>query len=249
MNKIKYTILALLFTFSLNAQTALLEKGNQEYTDQKFNDAISSYEELLKTGVESVELYFNLGNAYYKAGKITPAILNYERAKRLAPNDADIQFNLDLANQHVVDAIEALPQVFFARWWNNLIQSKSTDSWAMYSMISFFGFLLLLALFIFSSNASLKRLGFWLGIIVFVVSAFTFVFANKQKNKLEQHNFAIITQPSATVKSSPSEGGTNIFLIHEGLKVQIIDKLGNWLEIKLADGNQGWLPAESMERI
>lgn len=249
MNKLKYTILALLFAYHLNAQNSLLEKGNQEYTDQKFNEAVATYEELLSTGVESSELYFNLGNAYYKAGKITPAILNYERAKRLAPNDPDIQFNLDLANQHVVDAIEELPQVFFVRWKNNLIQSKSADGWAMLSMISFFGFLLLLALFIFSSNASLKRLGFWLGMLVLIASVFTFVFANKQKNKQEQHNFAIITQPSATVKSSPSEGGTNIFLIHEGLKVQIIDKLGNWLEIKLADGNQGWLPAESMERI
>ena len=249
MNKIKYTILALLFAFSLNAQNALLEKGNQEYTDQKFNEAIATYEELLNTGLESAELYFNLGNAYYKAGKITPAILNYERAKRLAPNDTDIQFNLDLANQHVVDAIEELPQVFFVRWWNDSIKAHPTDYWGTISLISFFIFLGLLGLYVFSSNGRLRRLGFWLGILVLVVSAFTFGFAKKQKASLEKHNFAIITQPSVTVKSSPSESGTNIFLIHEGLKVQIIDQLGNWLEIKLADGNQGWLPAETIEKI
>ena len=249
MKKVTYTIIALLFVFQINAQDSLLLKGNQNYTEQKYNEAIAAYEQLLTTGVESAELYFNLGNAYYKAGKITPAILNYERAKLLAPDDADVQFNLDLANQHVVDAIEALPQVFFIRWWNKLIKSKPTDSWATYSIISFIVFLLLLGLYVFSSNGSLRRLGFWLGILFLVGSIFTFTFANKQKNRLGNHNFAIITQPSVTVKSSPSESGTNIFLIHEGLKVQLVDQVGNWYEIRLADGNQGWLPSETMEKI
>jgi tetratricopeptide (TPR) repeat protein len=249
MKKIIYTIVALLFVFQIKAQDSLLLKGNQDYTEQKYNEAIAVYEQLLGTGVESAELYFNLGNAYYKAGKITPAILNYERAKLLAPDDADIQFNLDLANQHVVDAIDALPQVFFIRWWNNLIKSKSTDTWAMYSIVSFIVFLLLLGLYVFSSNGRLRRLGFWFGILVLAGSVFTFVFANKQKNRIENHNFAIITQPSVTVKSSPSESGTNIFLIHEGLKVQLIDQVGNWYEIRLADGNQGWLQTETLEKI
>lgn len=249
MLKIRITILALLFSFSLSAQNALMEKGNQHYTKQEFNEAIASYEELLGTGVESAELYFNLGNAYYKAGKMTKAILNYERAKRIAPDNEDIQFNLDLANQHVVDAIEALPQVFFVRWWNNLIQSKPTDTWAIYSISGFFAFLLLLGLYVFSSNNSLRRLGFWIGILFLTGSIFTFVFASKQKNRIEKHNFAIVTQPSVTVKSSPSAGGTNIFLIHEGLKVQLIDHLGDWFEIRLADGNQGWLEAGSIEKI
>ncbi len=249
MKKIFYTLLALLFVFQLKAQNPLLEKGNQYYTNQKYNEAIAAYEELLKTGVESTELYFNLGNAYYKAGKMTPAILNYERAKLLSPNDADVQFNLELANQHVVDDTEALPQVFFVRWWNNLIKSKPADGWATWSIVSFISFLLLLGLYVFSSNNRLRRLGFWLGIVFLTSTITTFTFGNKQKNQLVKHNFAIIIQPSATVKSSPSEGGTSLFVIHEGLKVQVIDKLGNWYEIRLADGNQGWLPSETMEKI
>jgi len=249
MNKILVAIVSLLLAFQVNAQNALLEKGNKEYSEQKYNDAIASYEELLKTGVESAELYFNLGNAYYKAGKNTQAILNYERAKRLAPNDDDIQFNLDLANQHVVDAIKELPQVFFVRWWKGLIKSKPTDSWGTYSLVSFFVFLGLLALYVFSSNNSLRRIGFWFGILSLVLSVLTFGFAKKQKSQLDKHNYAIITQPSAAAKSSPSESGTNIFLIHEGLKVQLVDQVGSWYEIRLADGNQGWLEADTMEKI
>ncbi len=249
MKKIIYTLLAFLFVFQLNANDSLFEKGNQLYIDQKYNEAIAVYEELLATGVESDGLYFNLGNAYYKAGKMTPAILNYERAKLLAPNNADIQFNLDLANQHVVDAIEALPQVFFVRWWNHLVQSKATDSWANYSLACFIAFLLLLGLYLFSSNNLLRRLGFWIGILFLSGAIITYLFAGKQKKRMVGHDFAIVTQPVVTVKSSPSEGGTNLFMIHEGLKVQILDQLGNWYEIRLADGNQGWLPAETMEKI
>lgn len=249
MNKISLSIFALLFSFSLMAQHPQLEKGNELYSSQKFNEAIAAYEEVVNSGLESAELYYNLGNAYYKSGKYTRAILNYERAKLLAPNDGDIQFNLDLANQHVVDAIEPLPQVFFVRWWKNLVRSKQADSWAVFSFVSFFVFLGLLALFVFSSSSKLKKLGFWSGILVFALSVTTFVFANKQQNRLTKHNFAIVLQASVTAKSSPSEGGTNIFVIHEGLKVQLLDQVSNWYQVRLADGNQGWLPAESFEKI
>lgn len=249
MNKIIYTLLAVLFAIQLQAQDSLLAKGNQLYTNQKYEEAIINYEKLRDTGVESSELYFNLGNAYYKAGQITPAILNYERAKRLDPNDTDIQFNLDLANQHVVDAIEELPRVFFVRWWNDMVNSKATDTWGMYSLFSFGLFLLLLALYVFSSNVNLRRLGFWFGIITLLFSVLTFGFAKKQKNQLNNHSYAIISQPRVTAKSSPSDTGTDIFLIHEGLKVKVVDQLGNWNEIRLADGNEGWIPAKSMEKI
>lgn len=249
MKRITLIILALFIGFSSNAQNDLLQKGNELYSAEKYTEAIAAYDSLLTSELESAELYFNLGNSYYKTGQVTKAILNYERAKLLAPDDEDIQFNLELANQHVVDAIDALPQVFFVRWWHNLINGKPADTWALCSLISFGLFLLLLGLFVFSSSASIKRIGFWFGILAIVFSLFTFTFASKQKNRIEKHNFAIITQPSVTVKSSPSDSGTDIFLIHEGLKVEVTDMLGGWFEIKLADGNQGWLRKETLEKI
>jgi SH3-like domain-containing protein len=103
--------------------------------------------------------------------------------------------------------------------------------------------------FLFSRIISIKRLSFWTGILIVAISIFSFNFAARQKKRMTSHNFAIITQPSVMVKSSPSESGTDLFLIHEGLKVGIKDSLGTWMEIRLADGNQGWLPANSMEKI
>ena len=249
MKKISYTILALLITLGAFAQNALLEKADKHYTSEEYKLAIESYEELVNSDVESAELYYNLGNAYYKSGFVTQAILNYERAKLLAPNDEDIQFNLNLANQHVVDAIDPLPQVFFIRWWNGLSNKTTVDRWAMVSVISFILTLILAGFFFFTQKMSVKKLSFWFGIFLIVIAIFSFNFAAHQKKRQTQHEFAIVIQPSITVKSSPSDSGTDIFVIHEGLKIQIKDSLGSWREIRLADGNQGWLPANSIEQI
>ncbi len=242
-------LLALLISVSTFAQNALLEKANQHYTSEEYKLAIESYEELLNTDVESAELYYNLGNSFYKTGQVTKAILNFERAKLLAPSDEDIQFNLVLANQHVVDAIEPLPRVFFVRWWNSITNLTSVDNWAKISVISFVLFLILAGFFVFTRSVATKRFTFWIGILFILVAVFSFNFAASQKKQLTQHDYAIVTQPSITVKSSPSETGTDIFVIHEGLKVQVKDSLGVWREIRLADGNQGWLPANSIEQI
>jgi len=239
----------LLLSFSAVAQDGLLEKANEHYNNQEYEEAIEAYQEVLNSNKESAEVYYNLGNAYYKNGQITPAIINYERAKLLAPNDEDIQFNLELANQHVVDAIDPLPKVFFVRWWNNLANKFPADGWAKISVISFVLALVFAGLFFFTRTTAIKRLSFWVGILIVAISIFSFNFAARQKKQMTSHNFAVIVQPSVTVKSSPSESGTDLFLIHEGLKVEVKDSLGSWRQIRLADGNQGWLPENSLEKI
>ncbi|TKG88888.1 tetratricopeptide repeat protein [Puteibacter caeruleilacunae] len=222
-------------------ENPVLTEANQLYAEAKYQEAIVKYEQLLKQNLEAGELYYNLGNAYYKTGDIPKAILNYERAKLLSPNDEDITYNLELANQHVLDKIEPLPQVFFLKWKHNIINSKSADEWAWISAITFIFFIILLGIFILSGMVSLKKMSFSIGISLFIVSIMTFTFASSQKHKINKRKNAIVFTPSVTVKSSPAESGTNLFVIHEGLKVQVTDSVTNWKEIKLADGNKGWL--------
>ena len=249
MKRIINTILAILFTATVFAQADLLQKANELYTKEQFKQSIEVYNQLLMTNMESPEVYFNLGNAYYKTGQYTLSILNYERAKLLAPDDEDINFNLQVANQKVVDSIQELPGIFVVRWWNSLVNSQTTDSWAILSIISFVVFLTMLGFYFFAKTSEVKRITFWSGCFLIVFTIFSWSFAAKQKSRLVNHSEAIVMQPTVTVKSSPSEKGTNLFVVHEGLKVKITDKLGDWVEIKLADGNKGWLLLESIERI
>ncbi|MFV0590183.1 MAG: tetratricopeptide repeat protein [Draconibacterium sp.] len=231
-----------LFLNARENNTELWEQANNHYTAEEYQKAIGAYEQILANGQESAKLYFNLGNAYYKAGDVNKAILNYERAKKLAPQDEDIAFNLQIANQFVVTKIEELPKPFFLRWKTSIINKYPTDTWAAISVGSFILFLLLLGLFLFSKNSSAKRFAFWFGILAVVFSGFAFSWAAHQKAVINKHNQAIVFCPRVTVKSSPSATGTDLFLIYEGVKIDVTDSLDHWREIKLADGNKGWLP-------
>jgi SH3-like domain-containing protein len=76
------------------------------------------------------------------------------------------------------------------------------------------------------------------------------VFASSQKGKAQSHSTAIIMAPSVTVKSTPNEGGTDLFILHEGRKVNIKDNtMRDWKEIQLEDGNAGWVPTSVIEII
>ncbi|MCG6189203.1 tetratricopeptide repeat protein [Maribellus maritimus] len=250
----KYIFLILfIFPASLFAQednnAQLWEKANAFYTTEEYQQAISLYEQILDSGEESAKLYFNLGNAYYKAGDVNNAILNYERAKLLAPNDEDIDFNLQIANQFVVTSIDELPKPFFVRWKQSVVNLYPADTWSLISVSAFVLFLVLLGLYLFGRSISVRRLSFWIGILAVIFSGFTFSFASIQKNKIKTRNHAVVFCPRVTVKSSPAQNGTDLFLIYEGLKVEITDSLSTWKEIRLSDGNEGWLPDSCIVKI
>jgi tetratricopeptide (TPR) repeat protein len=254
--KLYFKIVIVLFvsfnTLILNAQdnnTQLWEKANAFYTTEEYQQAVSLYEQILSSGQESAKLYFNLGNAYYKAGNMNQAILNFERAKLLSPNDENIDFNIRMANQFVVTSIEPLPLPFFLRWRASVVNMYPSDTWSYISIAAFVLFLLLIGLFIFSRIVSIRRISFLLGIFMVIFSGFTYSFAAKQKKKIMERNSAIVFCPRVTVKSAPSATGTDLFLIYEGLKVEMTDSIGTWKEIKLADGNQGWLPDSCIVKI
>ncbi|MCF8359591.1 MAG: tetratricopeptide repeat protein [Prolixibacteraceae bacterium] len=250
MKKLLATFILVIAFLAMKAEPSdSLQKANEYYVDNEFAKAVEMYENILDKGYESAALYFNLGNAHYKNGNLTSAILNYERAKLLAPNDEDIQFNLDLANQFVVDKIEPLPRPFFLKWWHNLINMNTTNGWALISIAAFIFTLVFAAVYVFSRSTGLKKLGFAIAVIFLIGSLVTFGFSGVQKMKIIHRDHAIILSPTVTVKASPAESGTPLFVIHEGLKVEITEELGNWYEIKLADGNTGWLEKSTLEKI
>lgn len=247
--KIIVFLITILLFVGANLQgqhTQLLDSASGYYSNNEFEKAILAYESILDNGYESEELYYNLGNAYYKSNKISLAILNYERAKKINSNDDDIEFNLQLANTHVVDKIEILPEFFLTSWWTTLLGFFSSNQWALMSIGAFvlglFGFVI----FFLSDVTLARQFSFWMGIFLIVVAVFSFNFSRKQYWLSVHEPDAIILIPSVVVKSSPSEGGTDLFLIHEGLKVTVTDKLGDWREIKLSDGNEGWIKNENL---
>ena len=121
--------------------------ANQAYTDSDFETALTLYDSVLNSGLESAVLHFNLGNTYFKLGDIPAAILHYEKAKKIDPTDEDVLYNLELANSRIIDKMEPLPEFFLKTWFRSVRDMFASDQWAKI-LIAFF-ILSLLSIFIF----------------------------------------------------------------------------------------------------
>ncbi len=234
----------------VNAQPEVLfNKANELYRNQNFTEAAKLYEQLIKDGNISSEVYFNLGNAYYKSGKIESAILNYERARKFNAVDEDIDYNLRLANMQCIDKIEPIPQVFYQKWWNEFVRDSTPDSRAKSAMIALWLAAFLIVVYLFAKSIVFKKICFYSGLVALLVSGWYFLLASKQDNLLNNRNEAIIFVSSDYVKSSPDEKSANLFMLHSGTKVEVLDQLKGWKKIRIANGNVGWIPEKSIERI
>ena len=224
-------------------------EGDSAYMKNDFASAIQVYEALLTKG-EAADLYYNLGNSYYKSGDIAKAILNYERALLLQPGNGDIRANLEVARAKTVDKVEPIPEIFFVSWTKSLINSMGVDAWAVCGVVCFILLIASLYFFIFSKQVVLKKASFICGIVFLIAVILANVFASEQKDSLQNRDSAIVMSPSVTVRSTPSESGTSLFILHEGHKVTIKDaSMKGWKEIRIEDGKVGWVPSSSIEII
>lgn len=224
--------------------------GDTLYIANDYAGAIAAYEQLLATEGEAADVYYNLGNAYFKSNEIAKAILNYERALLLAPADEDIKFNLSLAQSKIVDKVSEPYRVFFSVWLEDIINLFAMGTWAIVAIVAFLVFLSALLLFLFSNRVNARKIGFIFAIVSLFITIFANLSALHHHHKMTNRTAAIILQPSVTAKSTPDNSGTDLFVIHEGRKVNITDDtMKGWKEIELEDGTVGWVPTNVLEKI
>ena len=236
--------------FSVTTSSAVTKvEADSAYARGEYQQAIKDYEALLKQGA-SADLYYNLGNAYYRTENITRAVLNYERALLLSPGDRDIRFNLQIAQAKTIDKIVPESEMFFFTWYRSLVNLMSVDGWARTSLVSLALLIVLLLIYLFSDRIWLRKIGFFGGIVLLLLFVMSNVFAWQQKQNLLYRKGAIVIVPSVTVKSTPASNGTDLFVLHEGTKVNITDgSMKGWKEIRIADGKEGWIESKQIEEI
>jgi len=227
----------------------LIAKANGLYIEGEYTAASELYEKVLADGKEASELYYNLGNTYFKLGNIPAGILNYERAKKIKPNDDDINFNLKLANLKTVDKIEAIPNFIIGDLGNEIKDRFSHDVWGWLCVISIWIASVLFFIYIELSLRGLKKIFFILSMTALIFSIIAFAFGYSKYISSYKQIEAIVFSPTVTIKSSPDEQGKDLFVLHEGTKVFVLDEMGDWYKIKLASGSIGWIPTPSIEQI
>ena len=242
-------VLMILMLMPLSANAITKQNADDEYAKGNYQQAIKDYQEILKTGVSS-EIYYNLGNAYYRTDNITQALLAYERALQLSPGDNDIRFNLQYARSKTIDKITPETEMFFVTWYHSLVNFTSVDRWANTAIVSIVMALLLILVFLFAPQMWARKSGFYGSAAFLLLFAFANLFAFQQKHELETKLGAIVIAPTVNVKKTPAASGTDVFVIHEGTRVDITDRgMKQWRGIKLADGREGWLKTSQIEEI
>ena len=229
---------------------SLWNDANAAYAEGRWDAAVSGYEMISDMGLESAALYCNTGNAYAKSGNVPMAILNYERALKADPSYEDAAYNLELMNTRIQDRIDPVPEFFLKKWLSAISYIMNSDAWAIVSLVLLGLTLAMFLLFLLAPSVAGRRTGFFIGLVLLVFMSFALGFSISQKKTYMNADKAIVMRPVVSVKSSPStESSKDLFILHEGTKVTVLDQVGTWNNISLADGRQGWLPASDMERI
>ena len=229
---------------------SLWNSANAAYADGRWADAVADYELISGMGYESASLYCNTGDAFFKDGNVPMAIVYYERALKLDPSYDDARYNLELMNAMIQDRIDPVPEFILKVWAQDVCYIMDSNAWAVCFLVFLALTLAMVLVFVLAPTAGGRRTGFFTGIVMLLLAVMSVTFSLWQKNDYMSADEAVVMRPVTSVKSSPAaESSTDLFILHEGTKVRIIDSVGRWNNIELADGRQGWLPSEDLEVI
>ncbi len=245
----KKIILLFILISQISWSQSVFDKANDLYKKGNYEEAIISYESILKSKKHSAELYFNIGNCYYKLQNVAPAIYNYEKALLLNPDNKEIATNLKFAHKLQIDDIRAVQKVGFSKIIHDFTSKYDYDTWAKIVIGFAFLFLLLFFGYYFSGSILGKRL-FFIGMsiaLIFVV--LSFLSANFEKSKYDNDNPAIVFDETLSVKTEPKTTASDVVVIHAGTKVLVLETLDNWKKIQLPNETKGWVLNESIKSI
>lgn len=251
-NKIAVMIGAiLLFAFLGNAQNPeqIALQAAKAYNTKQYTNAINLYEKIISAGYESSALYYNLGNAYFRNNEMTFAVFYYEKALKLAPNNEEIIHNIEVVNSKLTDKVETVPELFYKRWWKQLVNLFELNTLALINIILLTTVLFLLVIYIVSSQIFIRKISFWAGVCLFFLFCLGSIAASQRYHYIKNQHQAIVFEPTVNIKSSPDENSKDIFVLHEGTKVTLLDLVADWQEIRISNGSVGWIRSSEIRKI
>lgn len=249
MKQFLYILIFFISSITFAQNQSLFEQGNTLYNEGRYEEAIQKYQAILKTKNHSEALYFNLANSHYKLNHIAPSIYYYEKALQLAPDDQDIINNLAFAKNMTIDAIDVVPMAGFNKLIRSITDVMSVDNWAKVSVGSVILFVIIFLLYYVTYSTLKKRIAFITSNLFLFLAVFTVAIAFHKNNLNKKDKPAIIFAQETVIKSEPNKRSQELFRLHEGTKVQILDTVNQWKEIKLADGKVGWIENEDIKEL
>lgn len=227
----------------------LFQQANSRYEEGAYEEALVIYQEVIERGMESALLYYNMGNAAYRSNSIGYAVLYYEKALKLDPTMDNAEHNLEFVSRYRPDKFEEVPRFFLGEWINGFVHTLPEQTWSILAMLFFVLLLAGFLVFLFSGHLAVRKTGFiaaLTGLFFFVIS---FTSALSRHSEIVTPDEGVILAPSVVVRSSPSETGTELFILHEGTKIEVNEEVSDWQNIRVIDGREGWIGAGDFETI
>lgn len=230
---------------------SLWQAGVSAYASENWESAVQAWQQIESEGLEAPALYCNIGNAFFRLGDNARSVLYYERALRIDPSYEPAHANLEYVSQLLQDKIETVPEFFLGQWFKSLCRRLSSNTWAWLSIFFFALALVGILIYIYARNSAARKGAFFSSAAFALIFVFCLLFAGRQWNDYRKEDFAIVMKPVVSVKSAPggSSGAKDLFILHEGTKIKILEAIGDWYNVQLTDGRQGWITASEMEKI
>lgn len=233
-------------------QGTAFKAANTAYMAQQFDKAVVIYDSLILEGYAYEDLYYNAGNAHYKLGHVGSAILNYERVLKLNPGNENAAHNLGLAQAKTVDQLEQQPELFISKWLRDLYRSRNEAQWGQLAMLWIWISFAFGLVFIFVPMKVAKQLGFFGALLALVISVGALGLSLSKKYIDNRRGMAIVMTPAAYIKEAP-DGQTDLLILHEGSKVEILDEIGGWRKVRIdavSTGKvEGFVRSEQVTKI
>lgn len=246
----KFAFLLLVFVSFANAQNeTLFNSGTEAYNKGDYNKAIERYLAIVENGQHSAELYYNLGNSYYKLNQIAPSIYYFEKALLLKPGDPEIKNNLGYAQNMTLDAIETMPETGLSRIYKNVVSVLSFDQWGYAAVVLMVLFVILYIAFYYLKYATQKRIAFISGMLCLLLAITAAIIAFMSYGDFKADQPAIVFSDEVIIKSAPNERGQEVFRLHEGTKLNVLEEFNDWKKIRIVDGQTGWLTSEDIKLL
>ena len=225
------------------------DAANKAYQEADYKRAEALYRAILEQGLHSAKLYYNLANTLFKQEKLGEAILYYNKALRLSPADEDVRHNLEYAENSTKDSIEQIPEFFLFAWIRAVRNLMSCDGWTIFSLVILVIGLAAALFYLLAQRISTRKAGFYVMVLAALLFLVATLFANYERKAIVNHNEAIVMSSAVSVKSSPDRAATELFVLHEGTKLSIGERMDGWVEVRIADGRKGWIESSRIAEI
>ncbi len=223
-------------------------KGVEAFESGDYQKAIDTWKALEEQGLESYELYYNLGDAYFKKDAFPSAILYFEKALKYKPFSKEAKNNLKLANKRIIKRIKPLPEFFLKRAWQGLRDVFSSNTWSWLALVLFW-----LGIGMIVTRLLDWKKGRWQGSYVLggglVSVALLFLLLGYSRGNFEEDSRkAIVLKSGIELRTAP-ESTVEVMELPEGTKLQIIDRIGEWDKVEAPNGEVGWINEGDAVRI